>query len=330
MVLLLIVAIAITIAILKEYLIPMNQQLVTSRTEAKALSAKIEELEKEFDKTIPAVVIEKWQEQKQPWVRALNVRTPFFSPIEDDLIEIPDGVIPKFWYREEFPKLESELFQTANDKRIQLGNISFDVELPSSYSDKNPTREEVTEQINKFNYGKQMTEFIFDASPIRVDEVVVWPSESYFKGRSGEVTTRTIGYRLIINYENLLKFLRKLNLTETYTTVDAIKISKSNLRNKRAPLTVELLISDARFQTSKASGNSTKGSSVAPSSRPGGPSGGPGGRRGGMEGPRRGRGGPPSPMMRMQQQYNQSGQTQDDSGSSNSVVNFFKGLFGME
>lgn len=336
MVLLLLAAIAITIVIFIKYLLPMQQLLRSHEKEANDLSAKIEELQEEFDSTVPAVVIEEWQEQKQPWVRALNIRTPFFSPIEDDPIEIPEGVIPKFWYREEFPKLERELFQNAEDKGIRLTNISFDVELPNSYSDQNPSREEITEQINKFNFGKQMTEFIFEAKPMRVDEVVVWPSESYFKGKSGEVTTRTIGYRLIITYENLLKFLRKLNLTETYITVDAIKISKSNLTRPGDPLTVELLVSDARFKTNIASANATnatEGAQVANAPRPGGPPGGmggPGGPRGpGGPGGPRGPGGPSS-LQRMQQQYNQTSGNEENSGNSSAIVGFFKNLFGME
>ena len=84
-------------------------------------------------------------------------------------------------------KLEDALYQKADEKRILLGDINFNVNKPSTYYGKNPTAEEILIEINKYKYGIAMTELIFDANPSQVNEVVIWPMRSAHKGKSGEV-----------------------------------------------------------------------------------------------------------------------------------------------
>jgi len=223
MVILLVAAIAGTYTVFVRYVAPKQQELIAHEKEAEALRVKIIDLEKIFSRTVPEKVIQAWQEGKQPWVNASRSRTGFFKIKGVPEIEIPDEAIPRFWYSDEYPKLEDGLFQTAAEKRITLGNIDFGINKPDYYDGKNPSEEEILEQINKYNYGIAMTEVIFDAEPTRVDDVVIWPVMPVHRGKSGEVFMRSIGYRFQIQYEDLLRFLQKLNASKSYITEIASK-----------------------------------------------------------------------------------------------------------
>lgn len=236
-----------TYFVFAKYIRPMQQQLIEHEKEAAVIEERIKKLQVTFDSTQPEAVISVWEDAKQPWVNASKARTGYFKIEEIAEIEMPEGEIPRFWYREEFPKLEDGLFQRAAEKRIQLLDIDFGVNKPPFYEGKNPSAEEIQVEINKFKYGIAMTELIFDANPTVVSQVNIWPIQNLHNGKSGELFMRTIGYKITITYEELVKFLQKLSSSESYITVNAVKITKSQLRNERGLLNVELLLSDANF-----------------------------------------------------------------------------------
>ena len=260
----LLASLAGTYFILIRFVLPMQQELATHQAEAAALRTKIKSLEVTFNKTDPVAVIQAMQRSKQPWVNASKTRTSDFRIEELPEIEMPDDVIPRFWYDEEYPKIEDALYARAAENRIRLGSIDFDINPPSFYDGKNPTREEILEEINKYQYGVAMTEFIFDAKPIEVNNVYIWPMKSVNKGKSGEILTRTIGYSIEIRYLELLKFLQKLNLSDTYITVEGIKIVKTNLLAPKGIMTVELLITDGDFAPNKATGAGQEIGQISP------------------------------------------------------------------
>ncbi len=251
---LLLASLAGTYAVYVRYVQPMSLQLVAHEKEAELLGKKIKELEVLFQKTVPEEIIRQWQEGKQPWINASKARAAFFQLEDIAEIEIPEGVIPRFWYIDEFPKMEESLFEEALEKKIVLGNINFDILPPSSFEGKNPSAEEILEQVNKYKYGIEMTRIIFDANPARVDEVRIWPQRPAVMKKSGSLETRTIGYRITISFEDLLKFLQKLKSSENYVTVDGIRLSSKNLRFQKGLLDVELVLSQANFDSEKVAG----------------------------------------------------------------------------
>jgi hypothetical protein len=149
--------------------------------------------------------------------------------------------------------MEDSLYEDAAERKIQLSNVNFDTLPPSSFEGKNPTAEEILKQVNKYNYGIQMTKIIFAAKPATVDEVRIWPQIPAVIKKSGSLETRTIGYRITITYDDLLRFLEKLKSSDYYVTVDGIKITSRNLRFPKGLLDVELILSQANFETESRS-----------------------------------------------------------------------------
>lgn len=254
MVVLFLVACGGTYAVFVKYVVPMRQQLVEQEKEADTILAKIKELQSEFENTVPDQVIRTLQEGKQPWVNASKQRTGFFKLEEIEEIEIPEGAIARFWYAEKYPELEASLYEAAAERGILLTTVNFDVQPPSVFgAGTNPKRAEILEEVNKYNYGIQMAKFIFDAGPTTVDSVDVWPKRVAYTGRSGIVYYRTTGYKITIQYEDLLRFLQKISLSEYYITVEGIKITNRTLRDARNPdpVNVEIIITEAQFEPHK-------------------------------------------------------------------------------
>ncbi|MFP6580938.1 MAG: hypothetical protein VCD00_00110 [Candidatus Hydrogenedentota bacterium] len=240
-----------TYAVFTKYVLPMQQQLAEQEKVEAAISKKIRELEVEFERTVPDVVIRALQDEKQPWVNASKARTVFFKLEEVSDIEIPENAIPRFWYEDKYPELEDSLYEAAGARGILLTSVDFDVKTPNFFgSGTNPTREEILKEVNKYNYGIQMTKFIFGANPSTVDSVNIWPKRSAYNGRSGTVYYRTTGYRITVMWDDLLRFLERLARSDYYVTVDAIKVTNKTLRDSRNPdpMSVELILTEAQFE----------------------------------------------------------------------------------
>lgn len=242
-----------TYGVYLRYVMPMKLQLIEHQNEVELLESKIKDLENDFDKSFPEDVIQLEQEKKQPWFNASKIRTAYFQLEEIEEIEMPEGVIPRFWYSDEHPRLKDALYQEAFEKKIILGNINFDIQPPSAFEGKNPKKEEILQEVNKYNYGIHMTRIIFAANPATVDNVEIWPRKPPVISKSGTLEMRTIGYKITITYENLLKFLQKMKLSEYYVTINAIKVSSRTLRYQKSLLNVELLLTQANFVTESTS-----------------------------------------------------------------------------
>lgn len=242
------------------YVMPMGQELAElEKTETEILK-KIEVMETAFDGSKPEAYLAGLREQQGPWRVALQQRTPYFQREDVEKIEMPEDVIPRFWYREMFPDLEDSVQQMAKERKITLLDFSFGEKRPEAYGPgTNPSREEILEQVNKYNYGIQMVKFIMDANPRVVKSVVLWPERKAHSGRSGEVTYRTTGYEISIMWDDLMQFLQRLSNRSTYVTVEAIKITDSTLRFDRDPVEVQLIITEAQFVPSQVGIGGTEG-----------------------------------------------------------------------
>lgn len=298
-----------------QYVVPMRQELMALEENESQIRTKIEALEKEFGASRPEEYIELLRKQRQPWIDAARARTPFFDMETYDPIEVPENVIPRFWYREKFPEIEQTIDQIASEKGVYLNQTSFGERRPEAFgTGTNPSREEIMQELNKFSYGVQMTEFILGASPYTVESVVIWPSGQAYNGVSGIVTYRTTGYRITISWERLLTFLQKLSARDTYITIEAIKIQNSTLRNPNDPVNVELIVTEAQFKPHQkaVAGGGQGGGGRAAGSAPSAPTfGGFGGR---------------STFSRIGTTSEESEQEDESSGG---VIEFIKGLIGL-
>ena len=231
-----------------QYVMPMRQELTSLEKSEQEFLDKIDEMKKEFDGSRPEEYIRQLEAQKVPWKRALDQRTDYFKLEEVEAIEMPEDVIPRFWYREFFPTLEESVYELARERGIQLMAFSFGERRPDEFGPgTNPSREEILEEVNKYNYGIEMTKFIMDANPKVITNVTLWPDRQVYSSRNGDVTFRTTGYEISIMWEDLMLFLQRLANNPTFITVEGIKITDRTLRNDRDPVTVQLIVTEAQF-----------------------------------------------------------------------------------
>lgn len=229
------------------YFLPIQTELVKNKTTATQLQAKIKSLEETFNKTEPPVVIKALSEEKQPWVRASRAHLVYFKTEEIEKAEIPQDEFPRFWYKDRYPKMETELYEFARERGVQLAAIDFGIKQPSSFENTSPTRRDVLKEVDKFNAGIAKAKFILEANPSYLERMEIWAPRTVLKSKSGNVEMYTTGYTIEITNENLMRFLERLNRSETYLNVNGIRIANRSLRNPRAPYTVELLVTTANL-----------------------------------------------------------------------------------
>ncbi len=254
--LLILVALAGTGAVYQFYVKERLAELQTHVQQESELRARITKMEDTFFRTRPEVVLAAWSRQTQPWLDAVGDRTDFFSMgATPGAREVPEEVIaPKFYYAEEYPKMMDRLNQLAYRNKTTLGNIDFGVPNPDGLSGQNPSREEVSEWLTKLESVITMATLFIDADALPIDAINIWPPRDGPGGVRGKVVYRTTGVRMTISPENLEAFLKRLTLEDRYFSVDGIWIYNKTLRNPRAPLSVELLLTQARFEEGASGG----------------------------------------------------------------------------
>ena len=251
MVLFLLLASAGTYFAYEKYFKPIQTELVKNEKKSEKLQSKIENLEKIFKKTKPPIVLEVLEEDKQPWMRASRDRLAYFRAEESEKVDIPDDEFPHFWYAKEYPKMQDELYQFAREKGVQLAVLDFNIKTPEYFEGSSPTRKEIIDEVNKYNYGVKMTKFILEAKPKYLERVSIWPKRIIKPSKSGDITMITTGYKMQIMNEDLLRFLVRLDESDTYVNVSGLKVINKSLRNPKAPLEVEILITSADIVSTK-------------------------------------------------------------------------------
>lgn len=245
----LLVCAACTVAVYQFYVKERLKDLGAHEREEEKLRAKILELEDTFFQTKPEVVLTEWREKTQPWADAVDRRSEFFNLGEAPVrVEIPEEKIPKFYYPEEYKKLEDELYAYAAEKRCTLGNLRFrDVRLPDSLRGQNPSPTQVSGWLTRYGFGAAATRLVIDSGATSISQLEVWPARKVMAGRSGIVILRTVGSRISISNENLVKFIESMRSSDRYFSIETIKITNRTLRNPDAELSVDFVLSQARF-----------------------------------------------------------------------------------
>ncbi len=259
--LLLLATIAGTFAVYELYVKQRMKELGEHITQQKNLEARIVQLRDAFAGRVPDVYIEAWRKSTQPWSDAVQGRSQFFTLGDfDQEVEIPEEVIPKIYYKEELPKRIKSLEDYAAENQVQVGDVNCGVPGAGNFGEgTNPKREEIAEHLKNYDYCAAVTKMIVDAKPISLDPLRIWP-EITKDARSGAVKKRTTGISMRMSTQAMVRFLDKLSQSDRYFRVEEFKISNSDLNQNDPILSVELVLTQAKFeQTKKAAGTAVGG-----------------------------------------------------------------------
>lgn len=257
--LIVVVTLGVTYAVYEFYVKKTLTRLSEHTAELEELEDKIKSLEETFEKTSPEVVLSTWRGEMEPWIQAVNQRSNFFNMADMPMsTEIPEEAIPRFYYREEYPKLSDRLVSLGYERGCILNNTIFaPIPTVEGISGSNPTREQVTEWLTGYKYASAMTELLIDANAREIFDVTVWPPRV---SANGKLEIHTTGFSFTIStMRDLVKFLEDLSISNRYFAVEALKISNQTLRAPGVPLHVEMILSQARFFEKGQGGGATAG-----------------------------------------------------------------------
>jgi hypothetical protein len=263
----LIASIVATFAVYELYVKVRYTELKDHQTEEESLRRKITDLNNTFSGTKPEIVLELYQSKKQPWYNSIKQRTEYFQLREIEAIEVPDepGIIPRIWYGKEFPKLKTRLEEMA----LQSGTIlnpaavQFNINEPDKYGPgTNPKRGEISNNMNLYQYGMEMTKLLIDHKATEIKNIVMWTPRDHSKGRLGVIKKSTTGYDFEISWQNLSRLLESLRINSKHYTIETFKIEQPQMRNIDAPVKVSMVVTQAWYSetvTTAADGESIDG-----------------------------------------------------------------------
>jgi hypothetical protein len=247
--LLLIASVVGTFAVFKLYVEERWIELGEHQNQEKKLRTKIADMETKFYHSSPEAVLELWRSKKQPWTNASKQRAEFFEFLPFEPTEAPEnGVIPKFFYKEEFPKLKQQLADEAYNNGTVITTINFGVPDPSTYGrGTNPPIGEILGHLDRYKYGMEMVRLLLRAKVTSLSRVEFWPQVTVYNGRGGDILTRTTGYSFSIRMKELVSLLDNMRLADQYFNIEAIKITNKSLRDPNHILQVEMLVKQAGY-----------------------------------------------------------------------------------
>ncbi|PCJ65157.1 MAG: hypothetical protein COA73_02885 [Candidatus Hydrogenedentota bacterium] len=248
--LLLLASVAGTFAVFQFYVKERWIELGKHELEEEKLRTKIKDMEEKFFRTNPEAILELWRNKKQPWMNASAQRAEFFQFIPFEPTEPPsEGVIPKFYYKEEFPKLKQQLSDEAYNNGTAINALNFGVPEPSIYGrGTNPPVSEILQHMNRYKYGMEMIRLLLRAKVTSITRLEFWPPVTAHKGLGGDIRTRTTGYTFTIRMKDLVSLLDNMRLEDQYFNIEAIKITNQNLRDANHILNVEMVVKQAGYK----------------------------------------------------------------------------------
>ena len=236
-------------ALYQFYVRVMIEDLQQKKADREQIEQKLDDLETTFYNTKPEVIIKTWRQETQPWADAVFQRTDFFQLRDTpEPIDVPEDKIPKFYYADEFPKLEERLLDYVDEKRCAIpGGLKFNAPSPDSLAGNNPSAEEVEQWLNDYEYGAYIIRFIADSGASRIINLQIWPPKTILTGSTGTIEHRRIGFTISLTYEDLISFLENMRTSDHYFSVDALMLTNSTLRSPDTELTAKMIVAQTRF-----------------------------------------------------------------------------------
>lgn len=248
--LLLLGSIAGTYAVYELYVKGRMRELGEHLEEEKQLQETIARLETTFYHTKPETVLRVWREQTQPWADTVDRRSEFYNlgdiPLE---VEIPEEEFPKFYYKKVFPDMIDALIAKASQSNLRIPDPTFGSPAPDSYrSGTDPSAEEISDNLARFEFGKSIAELMIDAGVLNINTLAIWPERVEIQGRNGDVKSRTTGLGFTIPMRNFVQFMDKLSQEDRYFEVKALQITNKTLRDPEPNMNVQIVLSQAYYR----------------------------------------------------------------------------------
>ena len=230
-----------------------------------ALKNKIQQMETAFaDKETgeglkPEFVLAEYRGQLGPWRDSVQRRGEYFELNSDTRnIEIPEGAVPRYYYKEEYPKLLEALNTKAWTEQTYLA-ASFPVPDPSQYDGQNPKPELIEQHLRDIAFYTDIAELLISHDATRINAIVMWPPVNDGSIRSGDLIKRTTGLDFSMGLSQLTNFWTTLLRDEQYWSVDALRITNTNLRDGNPILDVQMLLTQARYIPKQGAGPAAGG-----------------------------------------------------------------------
>lgn len=255
----LVLALSGTGAVYQFYVKERMSEYAAHLEEETVLEERIERLQKTFYGTKPETVLATWRGETQPWVEAVRVRSKFFNLGDYTLREeVPPEKIPRFYYKDEYPKRFQKIEQEAWSHNIVLDGVDFGVPTPDGIKGTNPSAEQVSEWLTRFKYVASVTRFLIEANATTIDEVNIWEPRM-----KGNIEMRSAGLRFQMPMKELVTFLDALRMENRFFSVDALWVSNQQLRNPLPLLQVEMVLSQALYKEGDMKGGGPGGVRLA-------------------------------------------------------------------
>ena len=239
-----------SIAVLYQFYVKaIIEDLQQKTADREQIEQKLEDLETTFYNTKPEVIIKTWRQETQPWADAVFQRTDFFELRDPpEPIKVPEEKIPKFYYADEFPKLEDRLRDYVDEVRCRIpSGLRFDAPAADSLAGSNPSAQEVEKWMNEYEYGAYLIRFIADSGASEIIDLELWPPETILTGSTGAIERRRIGFTVNLTYEDLVSFLETMRTSDHYFSVDALMLTNDRLRNPDTELTAKMVVAQTHF-----------------------------------------------------------------------------------
>ena len=245
----LLAALSGTGAVYQFYVKARIAELAAHEAQAAALESTIAKMEEIFEKTVPEVMISGYRQQFQPWEDAVIRRATFFpAPEQGAEIAVPKEVIPKFYYREQFPEMQRKLEQEAWEKGVAYPQqLTFGAPAPSSMASSNPSADLVSQWLTDYAVGAALVRMLLDANAKSIDEIQIWPDRVNERGREG-FAVHTTGYKFTMSMRDVVRFLDKLRGEKQHYTIEGFWIYNRNLRDAASDVVdVNLIVSKTSY-----------------------------------------------------------------------------------
>ncbi len=243
----------------------------------------------------PEFVIAQWREAREPWVQAMSTRAAVFQmPVLEDVEEVPEDDVPRFFYENWMEERIQDLQQYAFQNRCAIPQTTFNAMHPQQLGGTSVTADQANRWMRRFTIGDRITRQLIDANAAQINWIELWPPRVEF----GLLEKRTMGLHFYMRMDDLVAFLAELAGENRYYNVDALRIVNRNLRQPQQPyLEVQMLLTAGRILSDEELEQQQQQPQPQQFAA-GGPGGGFGGPGGGFGGP----GGPPPGGPGAQQQ----------------------------
>lgn len=234
------------------------QQLLSQEEE---LRQRIEELDKKFSGTQPAVVVAEWEDKVPSWAQAVSSRISYFDTLVDDdstTVVVPEEErqFPKFWYqRERQRRIEAVQNETVNANLVVASTAlaAYEPPLPGGPG-WDPTAETVEGWLSRYERAASFVREMIEANAREIVTFQVWPSQVVIPAPEGTVHLERVGYEIIISMEDFADYLAHIHSSDTYMSIAGLSLAKEGApSDPDAPLRASFILDRTRFVPAETS-----------------------------------------------------------------------------